>query len=140
MKKSLITGVAMALGLAAPLLTLAASSDYYNDYSNDYYNSDYTTSGADSAAGAAIGLGMMAFFGVLALVGLAFFIFEIMMIMDCVKRDFEQRTVWLVVLIVGLFFGYGWLAAVIYYFTVKHKNVGKPMVHAGTTPPPAAKQ
>jgi len=137
MKKTLFSGLALSLGLAAPMLALATNSNYYD---SDYYNSyDYGTSASDSAAGAVFGIGFLIFFGVLMLIGLAFFIFEIFMIVDCLKRDFEQRTVWLVVLIVGLFFGFGWIASIIYFFVVKHKNVGTKKM-ATPVAPPAQKQ
>ncbi|MBI4407716.1 MAG: hypothetical protein HY565_04440 [Candidatus Kerfeldbacteria bacterium] len=127
----------MATGLMAPVLTFA-QTDYYNDYYyNDYYYNDYDYA-YDSGASTALGFGMIALFGVMALVGFAFLIFQIWMIVDCMKRQFEQRTVWLVILIAGVFFGFGWIASIIYFFMVKHKNVGaaKP---AGGSMPPAAK-
>ena len=122
MSNYLKRGVAAAVGLMAPVITFA-QSDYYNDYYyDDYYYNDYNT--YDSTAGAALGVGMLIFIGFMSLIGLAFLIFEIIMIVDCVKRQFEQRTVWLIVLIAGLFFGFGWIASIIYYFMVKRKNLG----------------
>lgn len=115
-------GVAAAVGLMAPVITFA-QSDYYNDYYyDDYYYNDYNT--YDSGAGAALGIGMLVFIGFMSLIGLAFLIFQIIMLVDCVKRQFEQRTVWLIVLIAGLFFGFGWIASIIYFFMVKRKNLG----------------
>ena len=109
-------GVAAAVGLMAPVITFA-QSDYYNDYYNDdYYYNDYNT--YDSGAGAALGIGMLIFIGFMSLIGLAFLIFQIIMIVDCVKRQFEQRTVWLIVLIAGLFFGFGWIASIIYFSSI----------------------
>jgi hypothetical protein len=126
MSKLLTRGAALALGLLLPAMTLATSYDY-NDYNYDYYNNyDYNY---DSGASAALGIGLMIFLGIVALVALVFFVFEIWMIIDCIKRDFENRTVWLVVLIAGLFFGFGWIAAIIYFFAIKHKHVGK--MHQG---------
>ncbi len=135
MSKLITRGIATATGLMAPVLAFA-QTDYYDDYYyNDYYYNDYAY---DSGASTALGFGMIALFGVMALVGFAFLIFQIWMIVDCMKRQFEQRTVWLVILIAGVFFGFGWIASLIYFFMVKHKNVGavKP---AGGSMPPAAK-
>lgn len=67
------------------------------------------------------------------LIGLAFFIFWIIMLVDCVKRQFEARNTWLAVLIVSLFLQLSWLAAILYYFMVKRKNLGTKPV-APTTP------
>lgn len=135
MSKLITRGIATATGLMAPVLAFA-QSDYYDDY---YYNDyDYNAYAYDSGASTALGFGMIALFGIMALVGFAFLIFQIWMIVDCMKRQFEQRTVWLVILIAGVFFGFGWIASLIYFFMVKHKNVGavKP---AGGSMPPAAK-
>ncbi len=140
MSKLLTRGTALAVGLLLPAMTLATSYNYNDDYDynydyNDYYNSyDYNY---DSGASTALGVGFMIMFGVLALVGLAFFIFEIVMIVDCIKRDFENRTVWLVVLIAGVFFGFGWIASIIYFFAVKRKNLGKAHAASMTAVPPA---
>lgn len=148
----LLTTAALAVGLMLPTVSMAQSNynyDYNDDYNydsydynydyNDYYNSYDYDYDYDSGASTALGVGLMVVAGIFGLIGLAFFIFEIIMIIDCVKRDFENRTVWLVVLIAGLFFGFGWIAAIIYYFTVKRKNLGKAhATHTGTTPPPTA--
>src|SRR3990167_7201787 len=130
-------GVAAAVGLMAPVITFAQSyyyNDYYYDdsYYNDYYYNDYAY---DTGASAALGVGMLIFMGFMGLVGLAFLIFQIIMIVDCVKRQFEQRTVWLIVLIAGLFFGFGWIASIIYYFMVKRKNLGSMNKPAASVPP-----
>ena len=77
-------------------------------------------------------VGLMFILFILAVV-IGVFIFHIAMIVDCVRRDFKDRTIWLIVLIAGLFFGFGWIAAIIYYFTVKKPNVGT--THTGMTPP-----
>lgn len=126
-------GVAAAVGLMAPVITFA-QSDYNDYYYDDYYYNDYDYA-YDSGASTALGVGMLIFMGVMGLVGLAFLIFQIIMIVDCVKRQFEQRTVWLIVLIAGLFFGFGWIASIIYYFMVKRKNVGSMNKPAASAPP-----
>ena len=130
-------GVAAAVGLMAPVITFA-QSDYYNDYYYDdsYYNDYYNDYAYDAGASAALGIGMLIFIGFMSLIGLAFLIFQIIMIVDCVKRQFEQRTVWLIVLIAGLFFGFGWIASIIYFFMVKRKNLSGA---AKSAAPPAQK-
>lgn len=110
--------LAKAMGLAAGLAPLAALAQTYSY--------DYSTSSSDvsDAAAAGIGIGLILVWIVAMVVGLAFFILWVVMLVDCVKRDFEQRGTWLAVLIVGFFLGLSWLAAIIYYFVVKRKNLG----------------
>ncbi len=45
--------------------------------------------------------------------------FQIYMIIDCNKREFKDRNMWLVILCLGLLFQYGLIASIIYYFVVK---------------------
>lgn len=61
-------------------------------------------------------------FGLFGLIGLGLFVFNIAMIIDCAQREFEDKTVWLIVLIVGLLLGWGGLAAVVYYFVAKRSQ------------------
>ncbi len=89
------------------------------------YSTDYSTSTVSTTAGTGIAIGLLIFFIIAAIVGLLFFIFWIMMLIDAAKRtNWEtenDKTLWLVILIVGFFFGLGWLAALIYYFVIKKK-------------------
>lgn len=103
---------------------LLASSEYMYDYDYDYATS-YDSADAATAAGAAFG-GLFLLFGlVMIVIGIAAFIFNVWMIFDAIKREHEQRTLWLVLLIAGLFLGFGFIAAVIYFFVVR-----RPMVKA----------
>lgn len=102
-------------GVAAALLPLAAKAD-------DYVY-DTTTTTADSAAAGGI---LAVFAGIwlfVVVVALALFIFWIFMLVDAIKRqnwkDDNQKTMWLVILIVGLVVGLSGLAAIVYYFAVK---------------------
>lgn len=57
-------------------------------------------------------------------IAIASLVFNIVMIVDCINRDekdFKDRTVWLVVLIVGAFTGFGLIASLVYFFAVKKK-------------------
>ena len=49
---------------------------------------------------------------------LLFFIFWLWMLIDCVKREFDDKALWVILLIFLSFF-----AAVLYYFIVKRKNI-----------------
>ena len=55
---------------------------------------------------------------------IASLVFNIVMIVDCINRDekeLKDRTVWLVILIVGAFMGFGLIASLVYFFAVKKK-------------------
>jgi hypothetical protein len=120
-----IMGKALALvGFMAPVITLAQDYDYNYNVNWDYDYDYGTTSEVAGAGAAALGIGMMLFIGFMCLIGLAFFIFWLVMLIDCVKRQFEQRNTWLLVLIISVFLGFSWLAAILYYFMVKRKNLG----------------
>jgi len=61
-------------------------------------------------------------FGIL--LAFAFLAFIIWMLIDCIQRDekdFKDRTLWLVLLIVGIFCGYSGILSIVYYFAVKRK-------------------
>ena len=83
----------------------------------------------EAAAGIATGAGLL--FGgmilvwvVLGLVFLAFLIWWIVLLVDLVNRDFEQKTAYLIIMIVGLLLGFVWLVDLIYYFSVVKKDLG----------------
>ncbi len=58
------------------------------------------------------------------LLAFAFLAFIIWMLIDCVGRDekdFKDKTLWMVLLIVGIFCGYSGILSIVYYFAVKKK-------------------
>lgn len=120
----LSTKLASIAGTAMALMPLAARA------ADDMTSSDYTvtttadTAAGTAAAGALVG-GLLIFWLVLAVVGLALFIFWIFMLIDCIKRtNWKQesdKNLWLVVLIVGLVIGLAPIAAIVYYFAVKRQ-------------------
>ena len=66
------------------------------------------------------------FFLVFLLICLVLLAFNIWMIVDCAVRnesDFSgnNKNMWLILLIVGLIFSFGWIVGIIYFFAVKHK-------------------
>ena len=125
--------LAKAVGLGAAVAPLAALAQSYSyEYSSSSDMSD--------AAAAGLGIGMLIFIGVCVLIGLAFLILWVMMLIDCFKRQFEQRNTWLIVLIVGMLLGFHWIAAILYYFMVKRKDLGggaKPAAPAAPQEPAA---
>jgi hypothetical protein len=48
------------------------------------------------------------------------FVFWLWMLVDCIKRNFEDKNLWIVLL---LFFSL--VAAILYYFLIKKKNITK---------------
>lgn len=49
-------------------------------------------------------------------------IFTILMFIDCLNRDFKDRTIWIIILLLGLLGYLGVIAPLLYYFMVKRKN------------------
>lgn len=56
-----------------------------------------------------------------ALIGVASLVFSILMIIDCYNREFEDRQLWLIIMILGVVFGFGLIASILYYILVKKK-------------------
>lgn len=130
MKKFLPKAIAAAAAFS-PLAALAQT---------DYYTYSSTSNIDDAAAGAAaagLGIGLIILWVLAMAVGLFFLILWIIMLVDCIKRDFEQRGTWLAILIISIFVGLSWLAAILYYFLVKRKNLG---TKEGAKKPEAPKQ
>ena len=85
---------------------------------------DLSTTDTAAATGIIAGLGI--FFLVFMVIAIALLIFNIWMLIDCAGRketDFpnNNRNMWLILLIVGLIFSFGWIVALIYYFSIKKK-------------------
>ena len=77
----------------------------------------------DNLSGSVITVIFFLFFFIFAIV-IASLVFNIVMIVDCINRDekdFKDRTVWLVVLIVGALTGFGLIVSLVYFFAVKKK-------------------
>jgi hypothetical protein len=58
------------------------------------------------------------------LLSLASVAFSVWMLIDCLQRDeseFKDKTLWTVLLAVGLLAGYSLILSVVYYFVVKKK-------------------
>jgi len=105
--------VALVAGAAAALSAAPAFAQYEED-----------------AAGAAFGMGILACYGIVILIALAFFVWWIIMVIDVFKRqEYEfpgstgsSKTLWIVVLLVGWALGFHWLVTPIYYFMVYKKG------------------
>ncbi|MDP3970397.1 MAG: PLDc N-terminal domain-containing protein [bacterium] len=124
MKKNLTRGLAVLAGFALPALASAQNFNYDYGY-DDYYYDDYGT----STGSAALGVGILIFIGIMGLISLVALAFVIWMIVDAAKRDFDQKVLWILLMVF-----IGFIPAVIYYFMIKRKNVtgsGKP---AATVP------
>ncbi len=85
------------------------------------------------------------FFGVMMLFmlgGAALFIallvLWVLMLVDCLQREWPEKTDWTAILIISFFIGLHWLSAILYYYLVKKKNPGTMPSSAqppGTQPP-----
>jgi hypothetical protein len=104
--------------VASGLSTMQSDFDY-----------EYTTTSAGSdAAGALFGTLGLGVICISVIIGLAALAFNVWMIVDVAKREFEQKTLWLVLLIAGLVLGFGFIVALVYFFAVR-----APMEKAGMT-------
>lgn len=100
----LIAALLSVLILSYSPLTLAQSIDEY---------SAVVTSG--NLMGMFMGFGVMMMFW--SLIGLLAFIFWIWMLIDCLKRNFEDKIIWVIVIILLNIVG-----AILYYFMVKKNH------------------
>jgi hypothetical protein len=80
------------------------------------------------------------FFGVMALVMLTvvasvigFLVFWVLMLLDCLQREWPEKGAWTAILILSLFVSLHWLSAILYYVLVRQKDLG-------TMPTPAPKK
>jgi len=93
---------------------------------------DYGTSASDAAAATAAVTGAGLLFGGLALfwliyaiLSLFFFIWWIVLIIDLTKRDWPQKTTYLILMIVSLFVPFMMVIMdFVYYFGIVKKGVG----------------
>lgn len=85
---------------------------------------------AANAIGTGLGVGLLIFWVILMLVCLVFGIFWLWMLIDCIKRNFEQKTMWIILLII-----LSWIGAIAYYFAIKRKNVGGTAPSSGSSQP-----
>ena len=63
-------------------------------------------------------LGILILFGLLAFGGI---ILNIIMLIDCNKREFQDKTLWIVILVAGTLMGFGIIPGILYYFLVKKR-------------------
>lgn len=112
---------------------------------------EYDYGASDAAVGtAAAGIfgGLLIFWLIFIVIGIGFLIFWILMLVDAFKRtnwqDDNQKNMWLIILIVSIFVGLSWLAAILYYFMVKKSLGGGKTTSSAPastpTPPPADKK
>ncbi|TSC52112.1 MAG: Uncharacterized protein CEO40_278 [Parcubacteria group bacterium LiPW_72] len=112
--------------LSASAVALAGNTALAQSTSYDY----------ESTVATGMGVGLIIFWIVGMIIGLLLFILWILMLIDCIKRDFSQKTLWIILLIV-----LGYIGAVAYYFAVKRKNItGGPATPSQTTPPQASSE
>jgi hypothetical protein len=73
---------------------------------------------------AAVGIGLIIFWIFAVVVGLVFLIWWIVLLIDLTKRDFPQKNTWLILMILGLVFGFVIIIDIVYYFAVVKQNLG----------------
>ena len=119
--KEFITKASLALGSFAMMTSSALAATTY----------DYMYDLDDAAAGSAF-LGLTGVWFVVvccaALIGLLFLVLTIWMLVDVIKRtdaELPNRQTYMILLIVGLLFGFGWIVALVYFFGPR-KKLAKP--------------
>jgi hypothetical protein len=99
---------------------------------------NYSTGAGDAGLGVAV----LGCWGLVLLIGLAMFVLNIWMLIDAIGRqEYEfpgstgnSKNLWIILLIVGLVIGFGWIVALVYYFKVFK------VVKRGTVAPQWAQQ
>lgn len=69
-------------------------------------------------------LGFAWFWILIMLLSLCSVAFSVWMLIDCIRREessFKDKTLWTILLAVGLFVGYSLIISVVYYFVVKRE-------------------
>ena len=86
------------------------------------------------AMGVASGMFAVMAFVMLTVVAsvIGFLVFWVLMLLDCLKREWPEKGAWTAILILSLFMGLHWLSAILYFVLVQQKNLG--------TMPPAPPQ
>lgn len=71
-----------------------------------------------------LGIGLLAVFLVLLI---ASFVFWLLMMIHAVQHEWPDRTIWVILLAVSFFLGFGLIAALVYFFAEKKKaELGTP--------------
>ena len=124
MSKRQLTKITPLAGVAALFAPALAKAADYN------YSSDYGTTASSSAALGAFAVVWLVFVLGAVIIGIALFIFWLIMLIDAFKRtnweDENQKNLWLILLIVSIFVSLWGLSAILYYFIVKRALDKKP--------------
>lgn len=72
------------------------------------------------------------FAALLMLTSLAFVLFWLLMMVDCLKRHWPHKIIWLSLLIISLPLGLFWLSAILYYLLVIRRRPSAALAGPGT--------
>ncbi len=106
--------------LAQTTDSLSQSADDLAQAEQDLANASIAVSAGSSAL---LG-GLLIFWIIAAVIGLVFFIWWIVLLIDLTKRDFPQKQTYMIIMILGFFLGFVWLVDLIYYFGIVKKGMG----------------
>ena len=118
---------------------LAQGTDSLSQSAEDLAQAEQDLANASiavSAGSTALLGGLLVFWIIAIIIGLVFFIWWIVLLIDLTKRDFPQKQTYMIIMILGLFLGFVWLVDLIYYFGIVRKGVGSKA--AAAPPKPAA--
>lgn len=79
-----------------------------------YREGDFPVSGTGAIS---FGLGFLGVFFFMISLGILGAVFWIWMLVDCIRRDFKDKALWILIILLGSILG-----AIIYYFVVRGKN------------------
>ncbi|HLB32509.1 MAG TPA: hypothetical protein VJL27_03065 [Patescibacteria group bacterium] len=116
---------------------LAQGADSLSQSAEDLAQAEEDLANASIAisAGSTAFLGGLLIFWIIAvIIGLVFFIWWIVLLIDLTKRDFPQKQTYMIIMILGFFLGFVWLVDLIYYFGIVKKGVGTKATAAPAKP------
>ncbi len=131
MLKKILLMIGMVVGLTMGFShkTYANIAEYDTDYPASWEVEEDTS---DDFSGLGLSIIAVFYLGILGLVFCSWFLWfaiiviSIINIVDCANRDFKDKTLWLVLLSVGLFIWMGGIVAnILYYILVRKKGLGE---------------
>jgi len=94
------------------------------DWSAIPSSADAAAAAAVVGGAAAIGIGAMIVGIIGGIIGLVFLIWWIVLLVDLSKREFPQKSTYMILMILSFFLGFIVIMDLVYYFAIVKKNVG----------------
>ena len=94
------------------------------DWSAVPSNADAAAAAAVVGGATAIGAGVLIVSIIGGIIGLIFIIWWIVLLVDLSKREFPQKSTYMILMILSFFLGFIVIMDLVYYFAIVRKNVG----------------